>query len=121
MSTIEPARTKEISTLAEPFRSRVKQLIAAMTAHGYDPVVFEARRSAARQQYLYGFGRTHHVGKRPVTWTLKSRHLTGTAVDIISKSRLWSWPGFYDALKHHAEALGLHVLNIEQCHVQADP
>ena len=115
----EPPRVKDISSLWEPFRQRVELLLTRMRSRGYDPVIFEAKRTRERQQWLYGFGRTHHLASRPVTWTLDSRHIPGKAVDIISKSRGWQYTAFYLALREEAERIpGLRVLWIEACHVE---
>lgn len=80
--------------------------------------MFEARRSDARQRWLYGVGRTHSLKRKPISWTLDSKHLKGKAADIISKSRLWNWPEFYKALAEEAEREGMHTLRVEQCHVE---
>ncbi|MGQ9455086.1 MAG: hypothetical protein ACUVRS_09220 [Armatimonadota bacterium] len=114
----EPARCTDINSLWEPFRRRVERLLVRMLEAGFDPVVFEARRSPDRQKWLYGYGRTHHKHAKPVTWTMNSRHLSGKAVDIISKSRGWNWPEFYAVLKVEAARLGLATIPQEGCHVQ---
>ncbi|MGC8863562.1 MAG: hypothetical protein ACP5R5_12415, partial [Armatimonadota bacterium] len=114
----QPSRCSDIESLWEPFRHKVEQLIKRMTARGFDPIIFEAARSRERQQWLYGYGRTHHKGSKPVTWTTNSRHLVGKAADIISRSRGWNWPEFYAALKQEAESLGLATIPQEGCHVQ---
>ncbi len=114
----EPVRCRDIDSLWEPFRRKVERLLERMTELGFDPMVFEAARSRERQEWLYGFGRTHHKGSKPVTWTMNSRHLVGKAADIISKSRGWSWPEFYAALKAEAQRLGLATIAQEGCHVQ---
>jgi len=114
----EPPRCADIDSLWSPFRAKVSALLQAMEERGFDPILFEARRSRERQRWLYGCGRTHHLGRKPVTWTLQSRHLVGKAADIISRSRLWSWPAFYAALKEEAARLGLETISSEGCHVQ---
>lgn len=46
----------------------------------------------------------------PVTWTLNSRHLTGTAADIVHATLGWDAPSaFWDALRDAAEAEGLQI------------
>lgn len=115
---VEPPRCADIDSLWPPFRAKVTALVQAMEERGFDPVVFEARRSPERQRWLYGYGRTHHIGRRPVTWTMHSRHLVGKAADIISRSRWWSWPEFYAALRAEAARLGLETISTEGCHVQ---
>lgn len=115
----EPPRNNKIESLWEPFAARIKTLIARMIALGYDPVIFEALRSEARQKWLYGIGRTHSKRRKAVTWTVHSRHLVGKAVDIISKSHGWNWPEFYEALHHEIHQIdGLSLIAVEACHVQ---
>ena len=114
----EPARCSDPESLWPPFREKLAKLIERMEKRGFDPVVFEARRSLARQRWLYGCGRSHHQDRKPVTWTMTSKHLVGKAADIISHSRAWSWPEFYSALKEEAKPLGLTTIKQEACHVQ---
>lgn len=114
----EPRRNKDIDSLVPYVAERVNKILAAMEGRGFDPVVFEARRSEVRQKWLYGIGRTHDLNRKPVTWTLKSKHLVGKAADIISKSRFWNWPEFFCALREEANKQGMHVLRSEQCHIE---
>ncbi len=114
----EPKRITSISELWEPIQGRVRNVLAAMKARGFDPIIFESRRTQERQAWLYGKGRTHHLSQKPTTWTMGSRHRPGKAVDIISKSRRWSWPQFYVALREEAEAVGLHTIPQEGCHLE---
>lgn len=114
----EPPRNNDITSLWDPFQQRIEKLLAALKKRGFDPIVFEALRSEERQKWLYGYGRTHHRGQKPKTWTLNSRHLVGKAVDIISEKRLWNWPEFYRALEEEAESRSLTIIPQERCHVQ---
>jgi len=114
----EPARRTDMDSLWEPFRRKVERLLERMKERGFDPIVFDALRTRERQEWLYGFGRTHHKNRKPITWTMNSRHLVGKAADIVSRSRGWSWPEFFAALKSEAEMLGLETIPQEGCHVQ---
>ena len=114
----EPKRNSDINSLNLNFRTKLKSLIHLMYKDGFDPIIFEAKRSQERQQYLYSIGRTIQKNRKPVTWTLKSKHFTGNAADIISKSYGWDWPTFFAALKLHAKEVGLQTLVQEGCHVQ---
>lgn len=121
MSTIEPPRNNKMTSLEPAFARKIGVLLARMTAYGFDPIVFEAKRSVERQKWLYGIGRGKNSdGRKPVTWTLKSNHFKGTAVDIVSHSHLWNHPKFFARLKVEAVKLGLYVIPQEGCHVQAD-
>ena len=74
-------------------------------AYGQFPFrVTEGRRTLARQKELMAKG---------FSWTLKSRHLDGHAVDLVpvhnGKLR-WDWPAFYPlaaAVKQAAKELGI--------------
>ena len=114
----EPKRNKDLHSLEPYVRDRVEAMMAAMRSRGFDPVVFEARRSLERQRWLYGIGRTHSKTRKPVTWTMKSKHIHGKACDIVSASRLWDWPEFFVALRQEARKVGLTTLSFEACHVQ---
>jgi|GEM_PF-2089402 len=114
----EPARNTSLDALTPEFRSKLQKLIDAMKALGFDPVVFEAKRSLERQKWLYGVGRTHDKGKKPITWTMHSEHLTGNAADVISKKHGWNSVDFYTHLKAEAAEVGLHTIPQEGCHIQ---
>ncbi len=119
----EPSRQVSLDTLEGYVADRVRRILAAMTAKGFDPIVYEAARTEARQAWLYGVGRTHSLKRKPVTWTLHSFHIPrnngkGKAADIISRSRGWDWPEFYDCLRDCAAAEGMHVIPQERCHLQ---
>ena len=118
MANPEPKRQTDLAGLKPAFRAKVVTLLDNMQAKGWDPVVFEARRSAERQAWLYGVGRSHSMTRKPVTYTKKSRHMVGAAVDIVSFTTWWADPKFFAALRREAEKLGMTVLHFEQCHVQ---
>lgn len=69
-----------------------------------DFVVLEGVRSLAKQEQLFA---------AKATTTLKSRHLTGHAVDlgaIVAGTVRWDWPLYHkiaDAMKDAAEQLGI--------------
>jgi hypothetical protein len=114
----EPRRQTDLDTLQSYVADRVREVITAMQAAGFDPIVFEARRELARQKWLYGVGRTHDKNRKPVTWTMNSLHIPGKAADIISKRRGWNWPEFYVALHAAAHKVGLHTIAQEGCHIE---
>jgi hypothetical protein len=96
----------------------VQKLIHAMVQEGFDPVVYESKRTIERQKWLYGVGRTHDMNRKPITWTMNSLHLAGKACDIISKAHGWNDPAFFLALKKEAVKVGLTTIPQEGCHVQ---
>jgi hypothetical protein len=114
----EPPRQKDITLLKPIMQQKVKQILSHLTSLGYDPIVFESLRTQVRQNYLYSIGRTILKNRKPVTWTFKSKHREGMAVDIISKKHGWSDPKFFIALAYVSKQYGCHTIPQEQCHVQ---
>ena len=105
----EPPRITDIGSLEPYVAERVRRILARLRQEGWDPVIHEARRTPERQAWLYGIGRWHSLDRQPVTQTLRSKHLTGKAVDIVSRRHGWSSGEFFDALKRAAEAEGMTV------------
>lgn len=71
----------------------VKRAIQISTV---DFMVVEGVRTLARQRELYAQGRTK-PGKI-VTWTLKSKHIDGLAVDLLPAPYDWKDPKGFDAV-----------------------
>jgi hypothetical protein len=120
----EPARNTSLDALDPDYRPYIVKLLEYMRARGQDPTLFETVRTEARQKWLYGVGRTHSKQRKPVTWTLKSRHLPNRrgyseATDIISRKNGWGSDEFYDVMEAGIKAIG-HMKQIpkERCHVQ---
>lgn len=84
----------------------VKVVKRAIETTPVDFQVLEGLRSLARQKQLLAQG---------ATTTLRSRHLTGHAVDIaplINGKVSWSWPHFYplaEAIKMAAADVGVSI------------
>lgn len=71
----------------------------AITLSSQDFTVIEGRRTLARQKELYAQGRTKPGPK--VTWTLKSKHIDGLAVDLapwVNGAIDWSAGSRFDAI-----------------------
>lgn len=95
MSVSTPDR--DLNKLESKFRRKVEFFLAEAKRKGHAIMMFEGRRSKARQERLYAQWRTR-PGKI-VTRTLNSRHLTGQAVDIVFVvNGQPSRKGNYDAL-----------------------
>lgn len=128
MISREPKRDNNTANLAFYFLQRIHILFDRLKARGFDPEIFEGYRTNSRQIWLYGYGRTHHIGCKPKTWTRHGKHNVndsqgkpcGKAVDVISKKDYWSNPAFYNALQEEVNAIsGIETLTpTEQCHVQ---
>jgi len=104
----------QLATLVPGFRQAVARVIAAMRAAGFDAVVREGLRSAARAQELAAKGRG----------IVNSLHKLGLAADIISASKGWNAsPEFWQALRSFAEkeklTSGASFSKPDVAHVQA--
>lgn len=114
----EPKRQTDLKLLAPYVEARVRKMFAAMVRRGYDPIAFETLRTEARQKWLYSIGRTRQKNRKPVTFTMHSKHFGGKAVDVISAKHGWNDSKFFKALKEEAAKVGLHTLDFEACHVE---
>ncbi len=135
--------TKIISSLdylKSNARKKVSAFLTIAKAEGLDVFVFESLRTQERQHYLFGKWRTKNTLVRywvpikyadpyakTVTWTLNSKHLWGTAVDIVfdkdpdPKVEVPSWNWDYQALIQIGEFVGLRNLApTELCHFEDD-
>jgi len=104
----------QLATLVPGFREAVGRVVAAMRAAGFDAVVREGVRSAARAQELAEKG----------TGIANSLHKIGLAADVISASMGWGAPeAFRQALRSFAEKEGLTsgagFTNPDWAHIQA--
>jgi peptidoglycan L-alanyl-D-glutamate endopeptidase CwlK len=88
---------------------KVARVLVAMDALGHPVKVVESYRPQERQDALYAQGRTE-TGPR-VTWTQKSRHTEGRAVDLAFEGpHPYSNEHPWHLLKVVAEAIGLEGL-----------
>jgi hypothetical protein len=111
---VRPGINRDDATLIPAFQKKIAKLFERMRARGYDPYLWEARRSQERALKLAQGG----------TGIVLSMHLYGAAADIVSESSLWS-PSrdFWQALRDEAVQLGLisgrDWTNVDNPHVQA--
>lgn len=104
----------------------VRVLELAISRSPIDWMILEGVRTVERQHSLYGQGRTaaqlrakgvdprHAKPTMPtVTWTLKSNHFTGKAVDVVPYPVDWDTPAKFDAIAKAifaaADELGVKV------------
>jgi len=84
---------RDLGKLAPRFRDAVEKALAECNAVGLDAIVYEALRSPELQAAYYARGRTEIPPDRPVTnakSNIYSWHGYGLAVDVISRTKLWS-------------------------------
>jgi peptidoglycan L-alanyl-D-glutamate endopeptidase CwlK len=98
---------KSLKRLEGVHADLVKVVKKAIEISKQDFVVIEGRRTLERQRYLM---------KKGATRTMRSRHLTGHAVDIaplVDGKASWDWAYYYpvrDAMKQAAADLGIPVI-----------
>lgn len=82
---------RRLSMLIEPAAAAARELLLLAARHGLPVRVWETYRTYNRQMDLYAQGRTQPGNI--VTWTMRSRHLTGRALDLVwsTKDTQWSW------------------------------
>src|ERR1041385_8340994 len=91
--TAVPKISRDLSLLAPKFAQAVEDAIKECNDAGIDAFVYEAFRSNELQAIYYARGRTVIPPKKTVTnakTNLYSWHGYGLAVDVISKSKLWT-------------------------------
>jgi hypothetical protein len=114
-TAIRKYREDDIDLLVPAFRQKIVQLLSNLRARGFDPIVFDAVRTAKEAQANAAKG----------TGIVDSLHLYGLAVDIIDADKGWSNPVFFKALRDEAEKLkltsGARFSKIDWPHVQAVP
>ena len=91
-------RENSLETLLPTFRKKIDVLLQMMVVDGFDPFVFESRRSKERAKDLSIKG----------TGIEESQHTIDAAVDILDRKALWKTSqAFFDALHRNSLALGL--------------
>jgi len=108
----------DTAKLTKRMQQKVAEFLRRAGDAGLSIRVFEARRTLARQKWLYAQGRTRK-GKI-VTWTMQSNHLDGEAVDIVFVvNGQPSWSGDWNTLIRIGKECGLNNLAPkEQCHFE---
>ncbi|PNM24255.1 peptidase M15 [Yersinia enterocolitica] len=88
----------------------VKVVRRALELSTVDFIVIEGIRTVARQQQLYAQGRT--TEGKIVTWTMKSKHIDGNAVDLLPVTgwdNLASFKAVSKAIFQAASELGVKI------------
>ena len=135
----------EVTSLVPEMQQKVHDFFADARSQWLYVYIFEALRSKERQYQLFGQWRTAwelvrywvpakyaKPWSKPVTWTLKSKHLEGKAIDVVfdisndpkNFTKDWSlkvpsWSGDYAKLIKISKKYGLTSLSpVETCHFQ---
>lgn len=103
----DPRSEKNLATVEPRLQKLGRELLRRLAAEGLTFKVTSGNRTKAEQAALYAQGRT-----KPgpvVTWTMKSRHIGGKAIDITlfsGKNPVWD-SKHYDRAGKIGEELGL--------------
>lgn len=101
--TYPPQRDDRLESLNPTAAILFQNLIDAVAARGLPMLVYETLRTQERQNYLYTKGRTRaeldskgidfpaKPNENKVTWTLRSKHLSGNAIDFVLNTRSSYW------------------------------
>jgi len=103
----DPRSEKNLATLEPQVAKIGREHLRRLAALGLTFKVTSGRRTQAEQDALYAKGRTAPGWK--VTWTRKSRHLTGRAYDLTlfsGKNPIWN-SKHYDTAGRIGEELGM--------------
>ena len=103
----DPRSEKNLATVEPRLQKIGRELLRRLASEGLTFKVIQGRRTPAEQAALYAKGRTAPGPK--VTWTLKSRHLTGHAIDLAlfqGKNVVWE-SKHYTRAGQIGEELGL--------------
>ena len=115
---------RDITKLAEPFQTKVRNFLNVCWNNGLDIFITEAVRTKKRQEYLYASGRTRYGPI--VTWTLNSIHLTGNAIDIAFKGPelyprdMNTWHAVTGYARMHGIEWSYDLWGVEKIHFQDD-
>jgi len=103
----DPRSEKNLATVVPQLQKLGRELLRRLAAEGLTFKVTSGNRTQAEQDALYAQGRTK-PGK-VVTWTRKSRHIGGRAIDLTlfsGKNPVWD-SKHYDRAGAIGEELGL--------------
>lgn len=107
----EPGAITSLDVLAPGVRGPLERTLEDMDTHGMGAIVRETQRTDARQQWLYGFGRSYDDGRGIVTYAQSARqswHYFRLAADVVHKTLEDRAPWeFWERLAAVAEAYGL--------------
>jgi peptidoglycan L-alanyl-D-glutamate endopeptidase CwlK len=106
--------SRDPSLLLPAFAAKLAELFRRLRALGFDPLLYEGYRTPERAMMLAEKG----------SGTIDTLHTYGAAADIVSQSKLWDHPQFFQALGREAEALGMtwggrFKSRVDMPHVQA--
>jgi hypothetical protein len=130
MQMKQPPISNDVNQLSPAFKKKFDLFWKEVKTYRPDAHVFEAKRSPERQLRLWNeSNRREKLWQPRLTRTMKSKHLTGDAVDIVfmddvstphfENKPMWKWP--YDKLIEISKKYGIKNLKpTETCHFEDD-
>lgn len=103
----DPRSEKNLATVQPQLQKLGRELLRRLSAEGLTFKVTSGNRTKEEQAALYAIGRTKPGAK--VTWTMKSRHIGGRAIDLTlfsGKNPVWE-SKHYDRAGEIGRELGL--------------
>lgn len=103
----DPRSEKNLATVQPQLAKLGRELLRRLAAEGLTFKVTSGNRTVEEQRELYAIGRTKPGV--PVTWTMKSRHIGGRAIDVTlfnGKNPVWE-SKHYESAGRIGEELGL--------------
>lgn len=133
MNQLNSSSIAKLSTVKEPMQRVVNRAAELLSEGNVFFIVTQGLRTANEQALLYGNGRTaeeirkHDIpesyarpNEKKVTWTLKSNHLSGNAVDLAptldgklnwdENGTLGLWVRIESAMKRAADELSAPII-----------
>lgn len=112
-------RQSDLRLLVPAFRERIESVLAALTARGYEPVVWETRRTRERAKELSARG----VGIED------SMHCYDIAADVLCKGHMWDcarhgcrfYENFGELCEDQSLTWGGRFKRVDKPHVQLVP
>lgn len=109
MAFVLGPKSRERLTGVEPELAAVVKRAIELTTQDF--MVLEGVRTVARQKQLYAQGRT--APGNIVTWTMRSKHIEGKAVDLVPWPVDWNtaskFDAIYTAMMAAADELGVSI------------
>lgn len=76
---LDPSGEKLLATVNKDLQEIVR-LATKLSSKPF--TIVQGKRTLEYQRHLYSIGRRGVPGEKPVTWTMRSKHLSGNAIDF---------------------------------------
>src|SRR5262245_34562961 len=110
---LDAASEKKLARVKAPL-GKLARRAAEISPHSF--AIVQGLRTKAEQAALYANGRTVQKNRKPVTWTMNSRHISGNAIDfavLVKGKTSWNaalYPPVVKAFKQAAAELKIKII-----------